>query len=704
MEQLTLVLFVICFVFSITALVVSLTNSNQVDPINSVLTGFVATPGTVTETDTVLTALEKLDANTPVAPDNFLQRNGVLPMVGNLNMGTGLNVINVGNITPLTDIQSDLASSGARFRNGFVNDITVGRVQFEDTNVKLGTATSGSGTNSAILGNFSSSGAEAAHVLGYNQTNSVAGSVLLEGSTNVRVNTDAQCDLGSDSNRFHDCFVAGQLQGPTGSLLLSASNTVTPIAPEPLCDFWQILGGLSFDGSFLVYNPHLDFVVANPPHMLAYSADFGETFTNCTFDISPSSFIITGNSPNLTVALDGSYAYTSTNSIDFTRHTPLGTGGVSFYVSFFNNLFITQQNVDSAHCIVVSPDAINWSAQATSDFTGYGFGIVLAQSESIIVASGNVADWSTDGTTWTNSPSFTMNNCQAMGYSADLHEFLAVSADGLVMISSDGKVWTDLGVIAPTSCANVVWVPTLGRWYIPRTYNGNYSVWTTPDPRKYAFVSSYMDGAISNLQTYSTLLYSEVKDRFVVGLNSVGVAYSTPRRSDIKAVSDTIRVRNAVVHTDQYSIYGNISVTNTLTETIISTSASSIGSLFYQAQIPVGMVIVFNFGLIASSTGGDTLTIRIKSTGLTTLDIPLTIPALSVNTPIQLVVRGSVRDSTMLFTVLSIVGSNPATLVNEKAFAGYSGNLFSATAQWSANVNTMTLKVLTMENLFRNGA
>lgn len=160
-------------------------------------------------------------------------------------------------------------------------------------------------------------------------------------------------------------------------------------------------------------------------------------------------------------------------------------------------------------------------------------------------------------------------------------------------------------------------------------------------------------------------------------------------------------VRNALSAAGNYSTYADVAVTNTLTETNISTNASSIGSLVLAAGQPLGMVLNVNLCLVASSTSGDTLTIRYKSNGGLLWSHALTIPALAATLPVAITSKASVRAGFLQICSMSTVSGVVSSVVSTNvAYDRTIVNTLSITAQFGANVNTMTCNQLYLNSFF----
>jgi hypothetical protein len=192
----------------------------------------------------------------------------------------------------------------------------------------------------------------------------------------------------------------------------------------------------------------------------------------------------------------------------------------------------------------------------------------------------------------------------------------------------------------------------------------------------------------------------------VIGYNAPPwVSVGTPRPNDIKALSDNIRVRNSPVAVGLYSGYTDIVVTNSTTETTLTPDTGAIGSMFLQAPQPLGMTIETSFTVLASSTGGDTLTFRLKTGATNLLYIQVTVPKASSNLVIRGVFNTVIRATTAASSGHIQVGT--VTVVGAAPAVGYTrtaGNTLNVTAQWSVAASTLTMSQIKLDSTFRNGA
>jgi len=497
--------------------------------------------------------------------------------------------------------------------------------------------------------------------------------------------------------------------------LANVISQSTPIAPNGQRDLWQYGTG-AVNGGGVVYLKEIDVVIAGGQigsNDLDYSIDGGVTFNPCIFDVPSTSAFTFGWNGSVATAINASFSYTSTDGINWTQGAALPTATYeSFNMEWFSgaNLFVTGVNVSPTQRMMTSPDGINWTIQNSSIEA-----LTVKSNNNICVAVGSQSpffQYSVDGVNWINTLS-AVNYARALCWAEAKNQFFAIgAATGNGFISSDGITWSPLGVVFPNGFGpndTLIFVdgPDINfRYYASRNdaATNNYSLFSTPDAQL-PFLGTSLDGSLINPLSYS-LVYLESRNRFVMGVNNAPfVAYSTPRKTDIKAISDNIRVRGNPVHVDQYSTYADVLLDNTAVETNISTSASSIGSLVYQAAQPLGMKINLDLNLVVSSVAGDTLTIRVKNNGGLLYSHTLTVPALSVSLPININSKIIIRNGTIQLNSTQIISGivdmiTSSAIVFNRAIA----NTISVTGQWGLAASQCTMNSLTIDNMFRNGA
>jgi hypothetical protein len=146
-------------------------------------------------------------------------------------------------------------------------------------------------------------------------------------------------------------------------------------------------------------------------------------------------------------------AYYTTDFINFTAipsfATAFGTSSGSILGMWFAGSYFYASGGTSPYKFVYSPDGINWVASATGPSSVWGFGsapiLTIVWSGSRYLAwgnSNNFAATSTDGLTWTNSPSSTSLGV-AVGYVTWAgNQFVVLDQNGRIGTSPDGVTWT----------------------------------------------------------------------------------------------------------------------------------------------------------------------------------------------------------------------------------------------------------------------
>jgi hypothetical protein len=313
-----------------------------------------------------------------------------------------------------------------------------------------------------------------------------------------------------------------------------------------------------------------------------------------------------------------------------------------------------------------------------------------------------------DGITWYQGQGMT-NRCYAICWSPLHEQFVGIGfSTGNGFTSPDGYVWTNVGGVTLTGVYSLIWVGDYdyNRYYIARSdSDGNYSIYASSRiDSDWAFIGTHLDGAIAN-SIQSSLVYMPASDSFAMGINSSPwVAYSTPRY-DLKITTDNIRVRNAPVATCQLSAYTEPTANNTTTETVLSSTASTIGSLVLQSSQPLGMAIIFDMTLSVTSVGGDTLTMRIKTQAGTMATVTVVVPGGASGLLIHIRSRMTVQASTLRQnTTTTVNGSAPVLTTGTPAYTRTIANTFSVTGQWAANASSLTMNQLIVESKFINGA
>jgi hypothetical protein len=563
--------------------------------------------------------------------------------------------------------------------------------------------------NTGALSSRDSSGT----VVTYTTSATFADSLLQVGPTtagNFPMYVDSISNNVQDSGFGPNVFQL-LIAGTTG-----LENQTKGIAPFGQRDLWQYPAVPPL-GSGLLYLPELDIILsyanANFANAMYYSNDGGVNYTVCNFDVAPGGFLVPGWNGSLAVAVGQGGAvdsFTSVDGINWVKGPNPPATSPSFNINWFasSGLFITGNSLDAAHSIMTSPDGITWTSQLSNTQA-----LTLKSNADIIVAVGQAApfyQYSTDGIVWTDSLSPGLVGTRSLTYSDEKKEFVAIalsSTNGYV--SSDGINWSALSSPFPAagglSGDSLLWVANnINRYYAAQIdSDGNYSLYSTVDANL-PFNGTHLDGALNNPLIYS-LIYLPSYERLIMGTNNAKAAYSTTRPLAIKSMSDDIRVRGNPVHVDQYSTYDNVLCDNTAVETNISTSVSSIGSLVYQDSQPLGMKINADLNLLVNSVGGDTLTIRYKVNGVTAFSHIVSVPALSVNLPININSKLVVRAATLqINSTQSVSGVVNTISSSSAAYTRTVVNTISVTAQWGLAASQCTMNSLTLDNMFRNGA
>ena len=489
-----------------------------------------------------------------------------------------------------------------------------------------------------------------------------------------------------------------------------AQNQVQPLAPAGQRDLWQY--GTGALGSGVVYSSDFDKVwtFGNTVGIAQYSTNGGATFSNCVFDVVSAGFIFIGANSTVVVALsdDGKNAYTSPDGINFTSVAAPPAAINTFTINWFatGGLFIAGAAVDATHNIITSPNGVVWTPRVST----INHPNVIKSNTSLCVATCSATPYvmsSPDGIVWTNTTTPLTANARSLAWSEEQKMWMCTLVSALTAFTStDGLSWTSRGTLTPQLPGDsLIWVGDgVNRWYgaIEDT-SGNYSLVSSPDATS-VFTGAYLDGALTNSLPYS-LAYDSGRNRFYMGVNaSPFFAYCTPRPLDIKAFSDNIRVRGSAVDASLFSSYSNVSVTNTLVETSL-TSGSLLGTKVLQDPLAVGMSIDFKIYLTTTSVAGDTLTIRLKSNGTTLHTIAMTIPAGAASLRSKLMGTMIVQAANIQIMAENYTSAvvNVLSAANP-AFNPNITNTLEVTAQWGANINTVTMTGMVFNTHFRNGA
>lgn len=176
------------------------------DITGQLLTSYSSTTGTITATDTILSAIGKLNGN----QGNYLLLTGGT-MLGTIDLN-GLDLLN---------------ASAIRFAQNATVCGTNTTFSGSETVCLYGKDSTVNGNNSCVYGYNSHGTGSAADVFGSNTTNTTPNSLLFPAYTNIRVATTNTTDLGTSLLMFKDCYLRGRLYGPNENRLCNdiVSNT-----------------------------------------------------------------------------------------------------------------------------------------------------------------------------------------------------------------------------------------------------------------------------------------------------------------------------------------------------------------------------------------------------------------------------------------------------------------------------------------------
>jgi hypothetical protein len=154
---------------------------------------------------------------------------------------------------------------------------------------------------------------------------------------------------------------------------------------------------------------------------------------------------------------------------------------------------------------------------------------------------------------------------------------------------------------------------------------------------------------------------------------------------------------------NKYDVYASTTCNNTTTETDISTTASSNGSLAFVNAQALGGVVELDMHMLVTSALGDTLTIRHKVNGTTIFTHTIAVPLLANSLDISMNSKCVMRSSTIQVKSTRIVGNTPTTVTANSAYNFATANTWSVTAQWGSNVNSLTMDELVVDVRFMSG-
>lgn len=675
----------------------------------------------------------------------YLPRDGSLPMTGDLDMDG--NSINNQVQTSDIDMNSNDLLNVATITTG-PNSVVIGQsiTNGGSENVLIGPTVSCAGGNDCVavgkgntitgdacfllgrditaaentvaMGHSITCSVPGACAIGLNLTNSQSDSYVIgvgnAGINNIRAPGTTKCDLGTSAVPFKDLYLDGEVKG-AGALLTTAIQDQTyGVAPAGIRDSWSYG---SVTGNFLHYESSADILHVTDINSggMNYSNDGGSSFNSVVFDVAPTDAVIFGSDgAGLWVGLTYAVAesYTSVDGINFTQGAaPPGSitsSNIEWSASL--GLFIAGCDDSATTAVMTSPDGVTWTAQTTPDIGVVSGYLSIASNDNVVFvacdSASNQGIYSADGIVWAAS-SIPPGNLSAACWSAEKSYFFCqLIGTGEGFRSTDAIDWTSLGSVGSVGAIHAIWVPDDGieRFYMPNIIDTNYGLLSTTDT-SIPFEGIYLDGSGFDNTGYMQCVYLANYNRFVIGVNTTGVGLSTARPLDIKAIGDGIRVRGRAVNTGIYSMYTDTTVNNTVTETDISTNASSLGSLTLQASQPLGMTLDINLCGTASSAAGDNLTLRYYTNAGLLFSHVLTIPALSVNLPFTVKSEVTIRNGTLHVCSASDVNGTLAMLIDSTIVYNRTiTNVWSVTAQWGANVNQLTVGQVRASSQFVNGA
>jgi hypothetical protein len=501
-------------------------------------------------------------------------------------------------------------------------------------------------------------------------------------------------------------------------------NQLAPVAPAGIRDLYQPSNAIGAEMQYFA-GPDMLYAESIVTASTEWSHDGGVTFTNCTFTVAPTLGVVIGyNGAGLWVGLEGAasaiHSYTSSDGKAFTANA----GTLSVYENGnqivwwpSSGLFVAGCITDATHNILTSPDGVTWTARVTPSMganSGVASGEFATDGVTLAYASAQFSSgviWSTDGITWnaaTGGPVGSGSNGSCViCYSPDRAEwYVQNTADTGGFRSLDGRTWVSLGPFGDHTAQNTFWVANgINRYY--QTTNSNpstnvFSLSTTPSLSIPFVTGAVLDGAWGSASGYNVGAYLPAYDRFVIGSEQTGTAYSTARPLDIRATSNNIRVQGYPVATAMFSTYAPVAANSTTVETqMFPIGGTYVGYDVLQPGQDVGGMFRIFFNYLTTSGAGDTLTWRLKINSTTIMTFPVSVPA-ATNNADQISTTLTIQASHILCYMHQY--STGITLRTLSAYNPNIANSIQLTAQWTANVNQLSFEQANAFVGFMNGA
>ncbi len=219
----------------------------------------------------------------------------------------------------------------------------------------------------------------------------------------------------------------------------------------------------------------------------------------------------------------GSYvAATSTDGINWTLGTGMGSANYNFAVAYGNSVYIAVGTASSGTTttasVARSADGKSWgdvsptSGVAALNSITYGSGRFVA-----VGATGSIVT-TTDGLHWTIDSSGTTNDLNVVRYAAG--KFVAAGAAGTYLTSTDGVIWKNTSIAGESSSSYGLVYTSNGWLSITSSYpladTTKHSAWASPDAttwtKEYINVNSSMHGPIQVANSSLLLGVSRAND------------------------------------------------------------------------------------------------------------------------------------------------------------------------------------------------